>query len=57
MDDLTLTINHHGHKQYVDLNDQYVCPSCGHEYTNTGEGVLCERCGSEADLQQQLDNQ
>jgi ribosomal protein L37AE/L43A len=45
MNDLCATINHLGHKQYVNTRDEYVCPNCEREYTNEGEGVICDVCG------------
>jgi hypothetical protein len=41
---VSITINHLGFKQYVDVLDEYVCPQCDLQYTNEGEGVLCKSC-------------
>lgn len=45
MNDLIATINHLGFKQYVKPDETHVCPNCEREYTNQGEGVICDICG------------
>lgn len=42
---LTSTTNYLGYQQYV-LDGKEVCPCCAREYTNVGEGVLCEECAA-----------
>jgi hypothetical protein len=52
MKNLTLIFNQLGYQQYViadgtdgESGDTHVCPECETEYTNTGGGVICEKCG------------
>jgi rRNA maturation endonuclease Nob1 len=47
MTDLTSTINHLGFRQYMLPDGTNVCPNCDREYTNNGEGVLCDICGDD----------
>ena len=47
MKDLTATINHLGFKQYVTSDETNVCPNCERQYTNQGEGVICDHCGDD----------
>lgn len=50
MSALSLTINHLGFKQYVDETDEYCCPNCELQYTNTGGGLICEQCGEDHEV-------
>lgn len=42
----SMIINAFGFKQCVRDGQVYVCLNCKQEYTNEGEGVLCEKCGA-----------
>lgn len=44
--------NHLGFKQYVDVLDEYCCPNCELQYTNAGEGILCDECGDKLEAAQ-----
>lgn len=42
-----MVTNHLGFQQYVDVLDEYCCPNCEMQYTNTGGGILCDACGDD----------